>query len=238
MRRKKWYLPLYERKEIPFDSAKIIVNTKNMDAFTYSDASILSSGGGAGGQNFIYPKFDKDKKFYDFINDTLGLQDFVKLTNGILNSKLIQTYIKLGKYNQLSTSKIGELPIYKPSITDKSNLKKVQKILNSINLNIKLHRSFYSNISNFNSYIQSKFTTIQKLNFQDIIIKDFSEFIGELRKSKITLTISEEAEWLEYFSKQNQKILSIRSEIERTDREIDQKVYGLYDFSEEKIKII
>jgi type I restriction-modification system DNA methylase subunit len=54
MRSRQWWLPLYERGDVPFENPKIIVNTKNMDKFTYSDGPHYSSGGGAGGQNYIY----------------------------------------------------------------------------------------------------------------------------------------------------------------------------------------
>jgi type I restriction-modification system DNA methylase subunit len=109
MRRKQWYLPLYERANVPFDSEKIVVNTKNMDVFTYSDKDLYSSGGGAGGQNFIY--LNTESEITKSISEHTETDNFISYVNAILNSKIIKFIIKLGQYNQLSTSKIADLPI-------------------------------------------------------------------------------------------------------------------------------
>jgi hypothetical protein len=122
MKRKKWWLPLYERKEIPFSKPKLIVNTKNMDRFTYSEGEHYSSGGGAGGQNYIYPKVSVCKEYYQEISSVTTINKFVKYINALLNSKLIQAYIKSGQYNQLSTAKLGDLPIVKINLSDSKEL--------------------------------------------------------------------------------------------------------------------
>ena len=66
----------------------------------------------------------------------------------------------------------------------------------------------------------------------------FSEFIIELKKKKIKLSLSEEAEWEDYFLKEQKVALAIKKQIDQTDREIDQMVYELYELTEEEIKII
>ena len=114
MKRKMWYSPLYERSNVPFDENKIVVNTKNMDVFTFSNRAVYSSGGGAGGQNFIYHK--KDSPHFKNSNPNLPAI-YTKFICAVLNSKLIQFYIQGGQYNQLSTSKIGDLPIPKIDFT-------------------------------------------------------------------------------------------------------------------------
>lgn len=67
---------------------------------------------------------------------------------------------------------------------------------------------------------------------------EFKVFIEELSKVKIKLELSEEAEWMRYFNEQKEKAQSLKTEIEKTDKEIDQMVYGLYGLSEKEIKII
>lgn len=52
------------------------------------------------------------------------------------------------------------------------------------------------------------------------------------------MTLSEEAEWEEYFNSERKKAIDIKSEIEKTDKEIDQMVYKLYELTEEEIKIV
>jgi len=60
----------------------------------------------------------------------------------------------------------------------------------------------------------------------------------ELKKKKIKLSLSEEAEWEDYFLKEQQKALDIKSKIDSTDAAIDQMVYELYGLTEEEIEIV
>ena len=52
------------------------------------------------------------------------------------------------------------------------------------------------------------------------------------------LSLSEEAEWMQYFNEQKQKAQKLKSEIDRTDKKIDQMVYDLYGLTEEEIRIV
>jgi len=123
MRKKKWYLPLYERINVPFDSSKIVVNTKNMNVFTFSNTPLYSSGGGAGGQNFIYIK--ESCKI-----SVPNVDDFTMYVNAILNSKLLKFFIQNGQFNQLSTSKIADLPIYLPDFKANELSKNYNEVVN------------------------------------------------------------------------------------------------------------
>ncbi len=67
---------------------------------------------------------------------------------------------------------------------------------------------------------------------------EFKDFLTELQKAKIKLSLSQEAEWMQYFNEQKQKALTIKSAIEKTDREIDLMVYQLYGLTDEEIKIV
>jgi hypothetical protein len=67
---------------------------------------------------------------------------------------------------------------------------------------------------------------------------DFKGFLGELKKAKVQLSLSEEAEWMAYFNEQKQKALTLQSEINRIDAEIDRLVYALYGLTEEEIRIV
>ena len=58
------------------------------------------------------------------------------------------------------------------------------------------------------------------------------------KKQKIKLSLSEEAEWMQYFTEQKEKALAIQAEIDKTDREIDQMVYELYGLTDEEIAIV
>ncbi len=62
--------------------------------------------------------------------------------------------------------------------------------------------------------------------------------IKELAKKKVKLSLSEEAEWEDYFLQEQQKAVAIKNEIVATDKAIDKMVYELYGLSEEEIKIV
>ena len=71
----------------------------------------------------------------------------------------------------------------------------------------------------------------------------FVDFIKELNKSIKTikgtpLTKKDEFEWIDLFEENKQKALSLKAEIDKTDKEIDQMVYALYELTEEEIKIV
>jgi len=66
----------------------------------------------------------------------------------------------------------------------------------------------------------------------------YPEFIKELAKQKIKLSLSEEAEWEDYFNQEKAKAQHLQAEIKKTDKEIDQMVYDLYGLSGEEIEVI
>ena len=66
----------------------------------------------------------------------------------------------------------------------------------------------------------------------------YAEFIKELGKKKVKLSLGEEAEWEDYFNEQKQKAQALKSEIDQTDRKIDRKVYELYGLTEEEIGVV
>ncbi|MCC5941855.1 MAG: hypothetical protein JJU37_09970, partial [Balneolaceae bacterium] len=55
---------------------------------------------------------------------------------------------------------------------------------------------------------------------------------------KVTLSLKEEAEWMEYFNEQKAKADELKSQIAQTDKEIDEMVYELYGLSEEERKVV
>jgi hypothetical protein len=73
---------------------------------------------------------------------------------------------------------------------------------------------------------------------QDWYLLSYSEFIKELGKKKVVLSLVEEAEWEDYFLQESKKALDLKSQIDQTDKEIDQMVYVLYGLSEEEIRIV
>ncbi len=93
--------------------------------------------------------------------------------------------------------------------------------------------------NNLIELIQGKFE-IEKLTkkLQNWHELEFSEFSKELKKAKVQLSLSEEAEWMQYFNEQKHKAQESKSEINRIDQEINQMVYELYALTQEEIEIV
>ena len=62
--------------------------------------------------------------------------------------------------------------------------------------------------------------------------------IKELSKKKIKLSLSEEAEWEDYFLEKSKKALDLKSNMDTTDKEIDAMVYELYGLNKDEIEIV
>jgi hypothetical protein len=73
---------------------------------------------------------------------------------------------------------------------------------------------------------------------EEFYLYSYKDLIKELSKKKIKLSLSDEAEWEEYFNSEAKKALELKSQIDATDKEIDQLVYKLYDLTEEEIAIV
>lgn len=67
---------------------------------------------------------------------------------------------------------------------------------------------------------------------------EFKDFIKELAKQKIKLSLSAQDEWEEYFTEIKNKCNQLSDQITNTDKEIDQMVYKLYELTDEEIAIV
>ena len=163
----------------------------------------------------------------------------LKYLLGVVNSP-ISTYfyrilhdIKGKVFAKISLTNLGDFPIPKPSESQKKKMEsyvdsKLEKTKELVSVNAKLSRQ-----------LSRKFE-IEKLTkkLQNWHTLTFAEFVKELKKKKIKLGLSEEAEWEDYFEAEKAKAQTIQSEIDKTDREIDKMVYELYGLTEEEIKIV
>jgi len=67
---------------------------------------------------------------------------------------------------------------------------------------------------------------------------EFKDFLKELKKQKVKLSLSEQSEWMQYFNEQKQKANDLQTQITQTNREIDRMVCDLYGLTDEEIKIV
>ncbi|MDD3721931.1 MAG: Eco57I restriction-modification methylase domain-containing protein [Lutibacter sp.] len=154
---------------------------------------------------------------------------------GVLNSKmgwwLITKYCtQIQNGCQLIWKYFGQIPI--PELTNSKLTISVENIISS-------NEELQEISQKFQRSLQRKFEleTLPK-KLQDWYLLNYAEFIKELAKKKIKLSLSEEAEWEDYFLQESKKALALKTDIDTTDKEIDKMVYELYGLSEEEIGIV
>ena len=101
-------------------------------------------------------------------------------------------------------------------------------------------QALFSEVHKFQRTLKRKFENLEKLpkKLENWYELTFADFVKELKKKKIKLSLIEEAEWEDYFIKEQEKALEIKAQITKTDKEIDAMVYRLYDLTDDEIAII
>ncbi|MBT3382290.1 MAG: N-6 DNA methylase [Prolixibacteraceae bacterium] len=204
----------------------------------------------------MYQKFQVKPCFiYDeqslFCNDSMWIIPTEnKALLGVLNSKmgwwLITKYCtQIQNGCQLIWKYFGQIPV--PELDSPELTELVEQMLS-------FTQKQQTTTNAFIKYLNSQFT-IEKLsrkleNWHEL---EFSEFIKELqhaikKNNKIRInnglqpivmpTKLDEMDWMEVFENKKLEAQTIKYEIEKTDKEIDQMVYELYGLTEEEIKII
>ena len=158
----------------------------------------------------------------------------------IINSKL------LGWYHNKTSPKANKGLFPKILVNDVRNLplvniplEKQQPFIEKADKMLSLNRELQDLSQKFQRMLLRKFD-LEKLStkLQEWYLLDFSDFIKELKRLKVKLSLSQESEWEEYFLGEKSKAIAVDSEIKNTDKEIDSMVYKLYDLTDEEIKII
>ncbi|MDO9152452.1 MAG: N-6 DNA methylase, partial [Paludibacter sp.] len=185
--------------------------------------------------------FRKDYAIVDTINQLTFKSEFNnKVFWLILNSNLINwfsyrfIFARAIRTMHFDNSITNRIPI--PSTISLSDQ---QPFIAKADLMLALNNQLQEVSGKFQRSIQRKF------NLEDLPGKlqnwyqlTYGEFIKELGKKKIKLSLAEEAEWESYFVQETEKALAIKKQIETTDCEIDRMVYELYGLTEEEINII
>ena len=182
------------------------------------------------------------KLFHDpGIISCLNISTFsTKYLLALVNSKLLSWFniMTSPKGNRLTFPKIligdiRNLPIIETN-NERQNL-----IINQVDVLLKLNIDINSNSQKFLRTVYRKFEIDQlPKKLQDWYLLTYLEFIKELGKKKVKLSLTQEAEWEDYFLQESKKALALKTTIDATDKEIDQMVYTLYGLTEEEIEIV
>ncbi|EAR14717.1 Eco57I restriction-modification methylase domain-containing protein [Robiginitalea biformata] len=157
----------------------------------------------------------------------------------LLNSRLYGFYFRKyyseedDLFPKIKVNELKELPVKHCSNLLQISLGSKAKLMQEQNEKMDLINQ------SFCRHLQEKFN-FEKLSkrLKNWSKQNFAEFLKELKKQKIKLTLSEEGEWLFYFNEQKDKVQVLQNQIDQTDREIDQMVYELYGLTKEEIQIV
>ncbi|WP_373496207.1 Eco57I restriction-modification methylase domain-containing protein [Aquiflexum sp.] len=155
----------------------------------------------------------------------------------IVNSKLIWEFLKSicvvrsGGYIEVKPQYFEQIPI--PELQNEEVFESLANLIIDATKNLQLITSNLLGLLQTKFYLDKLSTKLQ--NWPSL---NFKEFLGELKKAKVKLSLSEEAEWMTYFNEQKAKTQALQSEISCIDREIDGLVYELYELTEEEIMVV
>lgn len=179
--------------------------------------------------------YDEEKYYnvYTLHNiQALNSETSIKYILGILNSKMMNFYFAQNyKDIHIKPRYLSKLPIRLDNESS-SIASNVDKILVCFKKISDLKGIYFSRIkSNFTlAEISSKLESFHE--------HDFKTFVAELKKQKVSPTLKQQDEWEEYFNSYKKEINDLQAEIKKTDSEIDQMVYKLYELTENEIRII
>ena len=154
----------------------------------------------------------------------------------ILNSTLISYFYNL--YYGESNTNLTKVAFENIPIPNIENINQ-QPFIEKADKMLALNKELQEVSQKFQRMIMRKFE-LEKLStkLQNWYLLNFDEFMKELKKAKIKLSLSDEANWEDYFIAEKEKADTLNNEITKTDKEIDKMVYELYGLSDDEIKVI
>ena len=134
-------------------------------------------------------------------------------------------------FPKVKKSQLLELPIVKSQNQN--------PFIEKADLMLSLNKDLQEQSQKFQRTIQRKFELDElPKKLQDWYLLSYGDFVKELAKKKIKLSLAQESDWEEYFITEATKLKAIKSEIEATDKIIDAMVYELYGLTKEEIAIV
>ena len=190
----------------------------------------------------IYAGYTEEALYFTQIGFAIIPKDIcrIKYILALLNSKLINFYHKYryldlekSLFQKILIANCKEFPI--PKISSNGEQVFISLVDEILSVNQKLQE------------IRSRFLRRLLDNFERIKITgtlsvfdqlEFANFLKELKKQKITLKLSQQDEWEEYFNDYRTECRKLSERIEKTDRDIDFRVYKLYGLTYDEVLIV
>lgn len=181
-----------------------------------------------------------DKNKY-LCNDTLNIifnteNDYsMEYLVCLLNSKLVNVWFKKvfpsGLHIKLNQLECVPVPII--------NQDEQQQFIAFADKMLSLNSDLQQKRCRFLRRLQDNFESV-KINgaLESFDTMEFADFLKELKKQKITLSLSQQDEWEDYFNHYKTECNKLSAVIAETDNEIDLRVYKLYGLTEEEIAVV
>lgn len=152
----------------------------------------------------------------------------------LVNSSLMDFYFNV-KFNEYEVKPLhlNRLPIKPLDLEYQAGFsKKTQEILQA-STNFKDLNKRFSDLLIAEMNIEKPNTKLKAW-----FLMDFTHFVQTLNAHKVKLTLQQKSEWMQHFEAEKAKALTLKAEIDRLDREIDQMVYTLYGLTPDEIAIV
>ena len=174
---------------------------------------------------------------YSFVkNKKFAVSD--KFYLAILNSELMWFFIKntstelSGGFFRFKTNYLKPFPLPEIPSNSEEFIEKTEEIL-------KLNQKAQELVLKFLRAIERKFNlTDFSKDLQNWYSLTFTDFIDQLRKKKVKLSLSEESEWEDYFLAEKIKAQDLYARIGEVNQIINAMVYELYGLNSEEIRIV
>ncbi len=193
------------------------------------------------GTNMTYDKdsFYHGTKCYTFVKNDRYNEDY-RFYLTLLNSSLMWFFLKntgyelRGGFFAFKTKFLEPFPLPKLD-----NLDEQEPFIEKADLMLLLTKTFQTKKDRFLNRIMDNLD-LDKLSkkLETFHETDFKTFLKELKKKKVTLTLKDQDEWEEYFETYQKELLEIKTQIDTTDKQIDEMVYALYGLSEDEIRVV
>lgn len=213
-----------------------------------------------GGRPRIFENFVVDKKIviqdiaqeivatFDYqkylCNDTLNIifnikppfsMDFILV---LLNSKLINCWFSktFPAGLHIKINQLAEIPI---PVSDVSH-EQIRVALSSLaDKMLTLNADLQKSVQRFLKRVQENLNPAKiSSTLENFYTLEFADFVKELAKQKVKLSLKQQDEWEEYFAEYKTDCVALSEEITATDNEINRLVYKLYDLTDEEIAIV
>ncbi|TAE00303.1 MAG: hypothetical protein EAZ97_06245, partial [Bacteroidetes bacterium] len=227
----------FERMRSPkfkelFESPKIIVRVlaglKGILA-TFDERNIFVGHGNLS----IIQKSNLPLKHSDYQENT---NYNLKVLLALLNSQLMHFYYMsiYGGFINVYPNYIKSLPIPSAISTEiESQMVKKVEIL------LELHKNLAVLSRNFIKVLKAEFALQKPSERLELWYNlDWTTFVKEMKKCKSPIPVKKNFEWIEIFEEKRQDALNYLSQSEDLKKQLDNTIYGLYNLSEEEIKMV